>query len=417
MEYSVSEKITQTYKLLKELEAVQSGIEFIKQDEQNTLEDQIELVVIEAPTFEESNRARAFAEKLAALGLQDVQVDRHGNAFGVRPGKGNTGQAIVIEAHLDTVFPMGTVTGRPEPQEDIYHCPGMADDTRGLAAVLSVLRAFNHSKIETHFDIVFMGTAREEGMGGFAGMQGFLDDHDNIVGCINVDGASTDGITYQATGMKTFAVNFHGIGGHAYGAFGKVANPLHAAARAVAKIADVQVPASPKTTYAVSNFHAGNDAGVHSIVPQASIKMNMRSDSQVELDIMYGKVLECIKQACAEETDRWGMDTITYDITTYVDVKAGTQPIDAPIVQAIYTLIHDTGVEPSFGNGGNTNANPPIAKGIPAVCIGGGGKAGMVHTTKEWWDSTDAYKGPQLIFYFANLLAGIEGVSNSVLGT
>ena len=415
MEYTVSEKITKTYELLKGLGAVQSGVEFIRQDEQNTLLDQLELVVIEAPTFQEGNRAKAFANKLAALGLEDVQVDRHGNAFGVRRGKGNTGKAIVIEGHLDTVFPMGTVTGRPEPQDGIYHCPGMADDTRGLAAVLSVLRAFDHGKIETHYDIIFMGTAREEGMGGFGGMKGFLDDHDNIVGSINVDGSTRDSITYQATGMKTCAVNFYGIGGHAYGVFAKVANPLHAAARAVAKIADIQVPVSPKTTYAVSNFHAGNDAGVHAIVPQATIKLNMRSDSQIELDIMYGKVLECIQQACSEETARWGMDTITYDLTTYVDVHAGTQPVDAPIVQAIYTLIQDTGVEPRFGSGGNTNANPPIAKGIPAVCVGGGGKAGLVHTTKEWWDPTDAYKGPQLIFYFANLLAGIEGVSESIL--
>ncbi|HBK86010.1 MAG TPA: peptidase M20 [Firmicutes bacterium] len=415
MEYTVSEKIAKAYELLKGLGAVQSGIEFIKDDEQNTLEDQLDLVVIEAPTFQEANRAKAFAEKLAVLGLEDVQVDRHGNAFGVRRGKGNTGKAIVIEGHLDTVFPMGTVTDRPEPQDGVYHCPGIADDTRGLVAVLSVLRAFEQSKIETHYDIIFMGTAREEGMGGFGGIKGFLADHDNIVGCINIDGASLDSITYQATGMKTFAVNFYGIGGHAYGSFAKVANPLHAAARAVAKIADIQVPASPKTTYAVSNFHAGNDAGVHAIVPQATIKMNMRSDAQDELDIMYGKALECIKQACDEETARWGMDTITYDIVTYVDVKAGTQSMDAPIVQAIYTLIKDTGIEPSFGNGGNTNATPPIAKGVPAVCIGGGGNAGMVHTTKEWWDSTDAYKGPQLIFYFANLLAGIEGVSESIL--
>lgn len=412
MEYK---KVAEAYELLKGLGAVQSGVKFIKDDEQNTLEDQLDLVVIEAPTFQEGDRAKAFADKLAAAGLEDVQVDRHGNAFGVRRGKGDTGKAIVIEGHLDTVFPMGTVTDRPKPQEGIYHCPGMADDTRGLAAVLSVLRAFNHSQIETHYDLIFMGTAREEGMGGFGGIKGFLADHDNIVGSINIDGASTDSITYQATGMKTCAVNFYGIGGHAYGDFAKVANPLHAAARAVAKIADIQVPAFPKTTFAVSNFHAGNDAGVHAIVPQATIKFNIRSNSQVELDILYGKVLECIKQACAEETERWGMDTITYDVVTYVDVHAGAQPQDAPIVQAVYTLIKDTGIEPQLDSGGNTNASPPIAKGIPAVCIGGGGQAGMVHTTKEWWDSTDAYQGPQLIFYLANMLAGIEGVSESIL--
>ena len=328
--------------------------------------------------------------------------------------KANTGKAIVIEGHLDTVFPMGTVTDRPKPQEGIYHCPGMADDTRGW------LRCYRYCALLTtarlRLIMILSSWVRlAKRAWGLRRDKGFLADHDNIVGSINIDGASTDSITYQATGMKTCAVNFYGIGGHAYGDFAKVANPLHAAARAVAKIADIQVPAFPKTTFAVSNFHAGNDAGVHAIVPQATIKFNIRSNSQVELDILYGKVLECIKQACAEETERWGMDTITYDVVTYVDVHAGAQPQDAPIVQAVYTLIKDTGIEPQLDSGGNTNASPPIAKGIPAVCIGGGGQAGMVHTTKEWWDSTDAYQGPQLIFYLANMLAGIEGVSESIL--
>ena len=88
MEYK---KVAEAYELLKGLGAVQSGVKFIKDDEQNTLEDQLDLVVIEAPTFQEGDRAKAFADKLAAAGLEDVQVDRHGNAFGVRRGKGEHG--------------------------------------------------------------------------------------------------------------------------------------------------------------------------------------------------------------------------------------------------------------------------------------------------------------------------------------
>jgi len=72
VEYVVSKKIAETYKLLKGIEAVQSGVDFIKADQQNTLEDQLDLVVIEAPTFEEGERAKAFADKLAALGLEGI---------------------------------------------------------------------------------------------------------------------------------------------------------------------------------------------------------------------------------------------------------------------------------------------------------------------------------------------------------
>ena len=51
----------------------------------------------------------------------------------------------------------------------------------------------------------------------------------DIDACICVDGFEAYGIVYQATGVKTMEATFKGIGGHAYLAFGKVANPLYAA--------------------------------------------------------------------------------------------------------------------------------------------------------------------------------------------
>ena len=49
----------------------------------------------------------------------------------------------------------------------------------------------------------------------------------------------------------------------------KMAQPLHAAARAVAKIADFVVPKEPKTSFCVSNIHGGNDAGIHAIASES----------------------------------------------------------------------------------------------------------------------------------------------------
>lgn len=413
MSYTVSDNIVKAYQHLKNLEEVKAAIEFIKEDDKNTLDEQLELVVIEAPTFQENARAQAFAAKLRELGLTDVQIDRHGNAFGTRKGTSNA-PAIVVEAHLDTVFPFGTVK-EPVMKDGKIYCPGICDDTRGLAAVLSVLRAFNKLNIQTKSDLIFMGTAAEEGMGGLSGMKKFLDDHPEVGGCICVDGSGSDNIIFEATGIRTCAVNFHGIGGHAYGAFGKVANPLHAAARAVAKIADLKVPADPVTTFAVSNFHAGNDAGIHAIVQDATIKFNFRSNGPEELAALEKQIFAAVDEACKEETARWGVDTITYDIESYVDVPAGKQSRNAPIVEAIYTVMTDMGIEPKFYQGGSTNANMPIGKGIPALCLGGGGDSGGVHTTDEWFDPTDAYKGVQEIFYMAALLSGIEGKSDSIL--
>ena len=414
MAYTIDASILERISQLRALPAVQKGYDFVEADAEHVLEQQLKLVLVEAPTFEEAERAQVFAEMLRAEGLNNVQIDRHGNTFGVRKGTGK-GPTILLEGHLDTVFPKGTVKEIIRKNGRIY-CPGINDDTHGCVNVVGVLRAMNHAGIETDGDVIFLGTVQEEGMGGMRGLEYFMKDHPEVGGSISIDGSGMDGIVYEATGMRTLAVNFHGIGGHAMGAFGFVANPLYAAARAVAKIADLPVPANPRTTYAVSNFHAGNDAGIHAIVKECTIKINFRSNGQKELEALEAEIKRCIDEACKEETARWGKDTITYDYVDYVDNQAGTQSNRAPIVQAAFSVIQSLGYNPVLRQGGSTNASVPVTLGIPGVCLGRGGSEGGVHTVDEWYDPTDAYKGLQAIYLLTVLLAGVKDESPTILG-
>ena len=295
MEYQVSEKVSQLFQQVLSLEEVQKALAFVEADAEQSIEDQVALTLIEAPTFHEEARAKAYAEYLGKLGLEDAHVDEFGNAVALWKGAG-TGPKILVEAHLDTVFPFGSVK-EVKRENGVLYAPGIVDDTRGLAVLLSALRGLRASGLQTSGDIVFVGTSREEGMGSLGGMKDFLDHNPDIEGSISVDGAWTESITFEATGFKTYEVNFYGIGGHAYGAFGKMANPLHAAARAVAKIADFQVAEEPKTTFCVSNFHAGNDAGVHAIVPKATIKFNFRSNSAELLEELNDRIFKEIGRA------------------------------------------------------------------------------------------------------------------------
>ena len=414
MDYQVSAKTSQTFARLTNLPQVKQGLEFLQQDHAKAVQEQLEMVVIPAPTFHEEQRARHFAAKLTELGLEDVHLDRHGNVQGLRKGRG-TGPAILIEAHLDTVFPLETVI-EPLVKDGRIHAPGICDDTRGLAAVLSLIRAFNETGVSHSGDIWFVGTTREEGMGGLGGMKGFLEDNrERIAASISIDGSGADRIVANATGIKTVVYNFFGIGGHAYGAFGKVANPLHAAARAVAKIAALKVPADPRTTYAVSNFHAGNDAGIHAITESATIKINFRSNSTQELAKLDKAILNCVEEGCREESAFWGMDEITFNCEYLVDVPAGEQDKHLPIVEATYAAMAHIGLQPSFSPDGSTNANMPISMGIPAVCIGRGGRESGVHTTHEWFEIEGAWRCPQNAFLIALALSGVEGATESVM--
>ena len=416
MDYQVSSKVEKAFSEVLAMPEVQKGLEFIEKDQEQSIKEQIELTLIEAPTFHEENRAKAYCEYFKALGLEDVHVDPYGNSVGLWKGVGG-GPKILVEAHLDTVFPMGSVK-EVRQENGVLYAPGIVDDTRGLAVLLSALRGLKESGLKTKGDIVFVGTSREEGMGSLGGMKDFLDHNPDIDGSISVDGAWTESITYEATGFKTYEVNFYGIGGHAYGAFGKMANPLHAAARAVAKIADFKVPENPRTTFCVSNFHAGNDAGVHAIVPQATIKFNFRSNSAEVLEELNDRIFKAIQEACDEETARWGKDTITWDMKQYCDVPAGTQDVHSPMVESTYAVLESLGVKGNFSAGGSTNCNMAIDRGIPAVCIGRGyypegtDKDNKVHNLGEKYPVKGAYLGVQQLMLTALMCAGIEGVDS-----
>ncbi len=105
------------------------------------------LTEIEAPPFKEQKRAEAFLARLQTLGLSNAVIDAEGNVVGVRKGTGN-GPKLVISAHLDTVFPSGTDAKVKECDGKLY-APGISDNTRGLAVLLSWLKVLNDQKIAT----------------------------------------------------------------------------------------------------------------------------------------------------------------------------------------------------------------------------------------------------------------------------
>lgn len=414
MEYTVSKKHRDAVAALTGDARVKKALDFLKEDHERCVREQVTITKIASPTFHEEKRAAYMTEQFRALGLTDVHIDGAGNAVGVRKGKGG-GPKVVVDGHMDTVYAEDTPL-EPTFDGEFIHCPGIVDDTRALAAMLSLIRALDAAGVETDGDLVFTGTVREEGMGAFGGARAFYEENADIGAGIHMDGCGAAGIIYQSTGIKTLEITFHGVGGHAYMAFGDVANPLHAAARAVAKIADLQVPDYPKTTFAVSNFHAGTDAAIHAIVPEATIKINYRSNGAAELEALDREVFRCIEEACQEETARWGKDVITYSVKTLFDVKAAALDEHAPLVETAWAVVEFLGNKPYLVEGGPTNASIPIGMGIPAVCVGDDGVNVYAHNAaKERFPVKGTWQMPQMSLLLMLSAAGVAGVQGSVL--
>jgi tripeptide aminopeptidase len=408
--YSLSAGVKETYNRISAGENVKRGLEFIKSDHGHTIAEQKQICEIPAPPFKEKARAEDYLKRLTALGLKDVRMDKEGNVFGIRPGTGK-GPRLLVAAHLDTVFAEGTDVKVREKDGKLY-APGIADDSRGLAALLGLVRAFNASGIKTEGDIVFCGNVGEEGLGDLRGVKALFREHKDIDGFISIDGVESDGIAYLATGSHRYEVIYKGPGGHSFSAFG-LPSAIHALGRAIAKISDLETPKDPKTTFTVGVIKGGTS--VNSIAAEATMLMDMRSDSTKELLALEAKFLEIVRKAAAEENARWRSDQIRVEIKPVGDRPAGTQSKDAVIVQAAWASTEMTGQSPILKGASSTDSNLPISLGIPALTLGGGGKDFGNHSPNEWFDPTDAFLGPQRIFLTILGLVGVDGVTEPLL--
>jgi tripeptide aminopeptidase len=381
--------------------AVTTALEAAKRNEAQVVEEQVRLCEIEAPPFKEEKRAAAFKARFETLGLKNVRIDAVGNVLGERPGAAARPH-LVFSAHLDTVFPEGTNV-QTRREGTIIKGPGIGDDCRGLAVLIGVIRALDDADIRTPGTITFVGTVGEEGLGDLRGVKHLF--HQELKGRIDrfvsVDGTGL-GITHTAVGSRRYRITFKGPGGHSYGAFG-LANPIHALGRAIARIADVQVPKHPKTTFNVGRI--GGGTSVNSIAFEAWMEIDLRSADKAALTALDAAVLEAIDRALVEENDRWGQrGQLTVDKQLVGDRPGGLMPVDSPIIQAAISVTRALGLTGALDEG-STDSNIPISLGIPAVTIDGGGIGKGSHSIDEQFDTTNSWQGTARALLLALALA------------
>jgi acetylornithine deacetylase/succinyl-diaminopimelate desuccinylase-like protein len=391
--------------------AVKQALDFIRAEDERTLKDQIELTEIPAPPFKEAVRAAEYLKRLKAAGLADVRIDGEGNVIATRKGTGR-GPVLVVSAHVDTVFPEGTDV-KVKVKDNRYAAPGIYDDARGLASLLTVARALNQANIRTVGDIVLVGTVGEEELGDLRGVKAFFRDHRNVDGFISFDGIDISRIVNQATGSRRWRIVFTGPGGHSFSAFG-LPSATHALGRAIAKIADVRTPENPKTTFTVGTLKGGTS--VNAIAADAELGLDMRSNSAVELKKLEDQVMALAREAAEEENRRWNQkDMIKVDFKLVGDRPAGTGSIDSPMVQAARRGVAAVGGEVRAIMAASTDSNLAISLGIPAVTIGSGGVGGGSHGPGEWYSPVNAWLGPQSQLLTILSLVGVDGVTQPLL--
>lgn len=360
----------------------------IERSDEATLARQASLSAIPAPTGAEWVRGARVAEMLADVGLEDVAVDEVGNVKAWY-GKRETGNdCVLVAAHLDTVF---------GPELDVsvsrrgarLEGPGIADNARGLAALIMVGEALVHAGVRTRRPVLLAATVGEEGSGDLRGVRHLLRPSDRPTvlpsSFIALDGAGIERIVHRALGGRRYQVTYAGPGGHSWAAYG-VANPAHAVGRAINLISTIPTPHAPRTTHSVVRLGGGTSLNC---IPQVAwFDLDLRSEDPRELERLDTAVHAMLHEALSEENRQRlpGSAPLTLELRRVGDRPSGLTPRTHPLVQTAVAATRAVGHEHQLACA-STDANVPISLGVPAVALGAGGRSGDAHLPTEWYEN------------------------------
>jgi tripeptide aminopeptidase len=368
---------------------------------------QVALVGIAAPLNGEQERARWLAARFAEAGVSAVETDAAGNVLGMLPAARlpleSTGPVVVLSAHLDTVFPADTPL-HPVLAGERLEAPGACDNAAGVVGMLAVIHALvktgtvagagagtgNGPGVELPAPLVVLGNVGEEGEGDLRGVRHFYE-HSALAGRVAahivLDGAGADAAVTQALGSRRYRVTVTGPGGHSFTDSG-TPNPIAALARALAAVAETPMSEEPRTTLNVGTIRGG--LSVNSIPESAEATIDFRStdaDQLLRLEVALHRAVEDAVEHCnarsrgANEVARGRLD---FTIAKIGDRPAAHLADDSALLATLRAVDRHLGLRTDLRLG-STDANLPLALGVPALSMGAGGEGGEAHTLREWY--------------------------------
>ncbi len=363
---------------------------------------QVDLVAIPAPNRGERERAEWLAERFTQAGLSSIEIDAAGNVLGILPAKNmpadSTCPVVLLSAHIDTVFPSGTPIN-PVLDGDRLEAPGASDNAAGVAGMLAILSALRHAAatnagFELPVPLILLGNVGEEGEGDLRGVR-HIYEHSTLAGRIAahivLDGPGADAAVTQALGSRRYQVSIKGPGGHSFTDAG-IPNPIAALSTALAALAETPLPDEPRTTLNLGTIRGG--ISVNSIPESVQANIDFRSTDSNQLLHLEVALHRAVEDAVAhwnEKSKSFGSRSesrLSFTVSKIGDRPAAQLPDDSPLLATLRAVDRHLGLRTDLRLG-STDANIPLARGVPALSMGAGGEGGDAHTLHEWYSSRD----------------------------
>lgn len=330
------------------------------------IERTIELSLIAAPPLDEADRAERVAQWWRADGLREVAMDQVGNVW-ARVCEGR-GPAVLIAAHLDTVFGRDIRHGLTHDGAGRLVVLGCGDDTVAVAALSSLDRLM---AAPTDRPVWIVATVGEEGLGNLRGVTAALDRPLVPIGAlIALEGNYLGRVNLIGVGSVRKRVTVTAPGGHAW-EDPHVPSAVHVAAEMIRDLGHLRVEHTAKVTVNVGTLHGGES--INARAQRCMFDLDLRSEDPLALRSLTEGATAILENVPPR---------VNVEIEEIGDRPAGRMDADHPLVEAAAASLRALGIEPRY-TAASTDANAAYKLGIPAVTLGityGDG----THTETEW---------------------------------
>ncbi len=359
------------------------------------LDRQIAIAEIAAPTGHESARAASLQQELRAAGCTAFRTDHVGNLIvRVEPaGRVRDPSPVVCMAHLDTVFAHDAPLRAMRRGSAVY-CPGIGDNSRGLAAMLALAHTLHTREVAERMQraVEIVATVGEEGEGNLRGARAYFDAlpaDRRTFAAIAVDGPGDSGIVHHAVGSHRLRILVCGHGGHSWANAG-TPNPAYALGVLIAGIARLAERERPYAAVTVSRMGGGQT--LTSIPREAWLDVDIRAIESDRISVLTSQILRLAHRAAADESRPRPALALHVRTELLGDRPGGALDGEHPLVRLAAQATERVGRVP-YAASASTDANVPLALGIPAIAVGAGGTGGDAHTLGEWFDDHDSERG------------------------
>lgn len=371
---------------------VRNGLRALETHLPDVIDDAVTICEVPAPPFQEARRAEHVSGRMQALDLSVPRIDAEGDVICELPGAPGR-PTVVLMAHLDTVFgPQTPIAVRRDGSR--LSGPGIGDNSMGLAALLWLGRTLKD--LPDRGTLVLAANVGEEGLGNLRGARAVWQQFGHRADAwVILEGGMYNRPVRAGVCSRRLSVLYRTAGGHSWSDFGRP-SAIHALGRLIDQIAQIEVPADPRTTYNVGMIEGGRT--VNTIAPEASLLLDLRSEDQqalAELERVVRGLVDAVGAASG----------VAPKVDVVGDRPGGRLPPDHPLIRLVDDAAATVGASVTW-QAASTDTNVPLSHGAPAVCLGIA-KGENLHTVDEALDVSVLQNGLQQAYLvLASLLLG-----------